>query len=81
MGGLRGLTGIDGVSFREAWASRVEVSFAAAPLYVIGLEMLLRNKRAAGREKDLRDVALLEQHRPVAKPKPTAKKKRPLVTK
>jgi hypothetical protein len=57
------LTGIDGVSFEEAWASRVKASFAATPLYVIGRDMLLKNKRAAGREKDLRDVALLEEHR------------------
>ena len=75
------LTDIDGVSFGEVWASRVEAEFVAKPLYVIGREMLLRNKRAAGRDKDLLDVALLEQHAPVgaqAKKKPTtaSKKKR-----
>jgi hypothetical protein len=56
------LTGIDGVSFQEAWASRVEAEFVAKPLYVIGREMLIQNKRAAGRDKDLLDVALLEHH-------------------
>ena len=55
------LTGIDGVSFREAWASRVEAEFVASPLYVIGRAALLKNKRAAGRKKDLLDVALLEE--------------------
>lgn len=30
------LTGIDGVTFREAWASRIEVEFTTRPLYVIG---------------------------------------------
>ncbi len=56
------LTDIDGVSFAEVWAGRVEAEFVAGPLYVIGREMLLRNKRAAGRDKDLLDVALLEAH-------------------
>lgn len=57
------LTQIDGVSFREVWADRVVADFDAGPLYVIGREQLLANKRASGREKDLRDVALLEAHR------------------
>jgi hypothetical protein len=57
------LTGIDGVTFREAWASRVEAEFAASPLFVIGRQALLANKRAAGRDKDLLDIALLERHR------------------
>lgn len=58
------LTSIDGVSFKEAWASRVAAKFVATPLYVIGREMLIKNKRAAARDKDLRDVALLEAHAP-----------------
>jgi hypothetical protein len=58
------LTGIDGVSFREAWASRVEAEFVARPLYVIGRATLLKNKRAAGRAKDLLDVAMLEDSAP-----------------
>lgn len=60
------LTGIDGVSFADAWASRVEAEFEATPLFVIGREALLANKRASGRDKDLLDVALLEAHPPVA---------------
>jgi hypothetical protein len=58
------LTSIDGVSFERAWASRVRARFVATPLYVIGRDMLIKNKRAAGRDKDLRDVALLEAHAP-----------------
>lgn len=58
------LTAIDGVSFRQAWSTRVEARFVATPLYVIGREMLIKNKRAAGRDKDLLDVALLEAHEP-----------------
>jgi hypothetical protein len=56
------LTSIDGVSFAQAWKSRVEAEFIAAPLYVIGRAMLIKNKRAAGRAKDLADVALLRLH-------------------
>jgi hypothetical protein len=55
------LTGIDGVSFREAWTSKVEADFVVKPLYVLGREALLKNKRASGRDKDLLDVALLER--------------------
>lgn len=56
------LTGIDGVSFTDAWASRVEAKFEASPLFVIGREALLVNKRASGRRKDLLDIAMLEAH-------------------
>jgi hypothetical protein len=56
------LTGIDGVSFKEAWASRVEAKFEVSPLFVIGREALLVNKRASGRRKDLLDIAVLEAH-------------------
>lgn len=61
------LTGIDGVTFAQAWAGRVEAVFVAKPLFVIGREALLKNKRAAGRAKDLADIALLEAHAPPAK--------------
>ena len=55
------LTGIDGVSFEEAWASRVKVDFHGVRLHVIGRDVLLKNKRASGRKKDGVDVALLEE--------------------
>jgi hypothetical protein len=58
------LTGIDGVTFPEAWVSRVEAEFVAAPLYVIGRDALIANKRAAARDKDLLDVAVLERSPP-----------------
>ncbi len=69
------LTGIDGVSFREAWASRVVADFRAAPLFVIGRSALLKNKRAAGRTKDLLDVALLEESK-AARPKAAKSRRR-----
>lgn len=64
------LTGISGVSFHEAWAGRVEADFVQSPLFVIGRDALLENKRASAREKDLRDVALIEKHGPSTVTKP-----------
>ena len=58
------LTSIDGVSFEQAWKSRIKAKFVVTPLHVIGRDMLLKNKRAAGRDKDLADVAMLETHSP-----------------
>lgn len=55
------LTEISAVSFDEAWASRVERTVDGRRLVFLGREMLLKNKRATGRPKDLADVASLEQ--------------------
>ena len=63
------LTGIDGVTFEEAWASKQRVDFHGIDLFVIGRDALLRNKRAAGRKKDLVDVALLEAAKEAQDPK------------
>ncbi len=56
------LTRISGVEFEEAWPSRIEVDVDGNRFGVIGLEHLIRNKRATGRPKDLLDVDLLEAH-------------------
>ncbi len=70
------LTGIDGVTFAKAWAGRIEVEFESSPLYVIGLDALIANKRASGRPKDLLDLELLEAHRGApSKPRRTPAKK------
>jgi hypothetical protein len=50
------LTGIDGVSFREAWASRVEVEVDGLVLPFIGREQLIKNETAAGRDKEWADL-------------------------
>jgi hypothetical protein len=55
------LTGIDGVDFAEAWASRERVNFHGVTLEVIGRAALLKNKLASGRRKDRVDVVLLEE--------------------
>lgn len=53
------LTGISGVEWPTAWEGRVEGQIDGLPVAFIGLRELLRNKRAAGRPKDLADVAEL----------------------
>jgi hypothetical protein len=54
------LTEITGVTFEEAWDSRVAVQFADQPVFVLSREHLLKNKRASGRKQDLADVEWLE---------------------
>lgn len=54
------LTAISGVSFDEAWAQRLEIHVEGLTVACIGKADLLVNKRAAGRPKDLADVAALE---------------------
>jgi len=55
------LTSISGVSFEEAWASRVQAMVDGRTVYLIGREMFLRNKLASGRPKDLADAARLRR--------------------
>jgi len=56
---------IDGVGFDEAWQSRKEAVMVEeadeTPVPYIGREALVKNKRAAGRPKDLDDLAYLER--------------------
>lgn len=53
------LTSISGVDFDSAWASRIESTMDDQPVIMIGWNELLRNKKAAGRQKDLADVEKL----------------------
>lgn len=55
------LTGIDGVSFDDAWPERVTCVVDGVSLSMISRRHLLVNKRATGRPQDLADVARLEQ--------------------
>lgn len=55
------LTEIDGVSFEEAWQSRVIEEVSGLDVPFLSREALLRNKKASGRTKDLADVELLER--------------------
>lgn len=47
---------VDGVSFEEAWAARIETVVDGISIYIISKPLLLKNKKAAGRPKDLIDV-------------------------
>lgn len=53
------LTGITGVTFDEAWPERVDDVFNDVPAHYLGRVALTRNKRAAGRLKDLADLESL----------------------
>jgi hypothetical protein len=60
------LNTIDGVSFEEAWDSRVGAEIVrpeqdSLPVFFLGREMLIQNKRASGRLKDQLDVEYLEK--------------------
>jgi len=54
---------IEGVSFEEAWKGRVEEvlegGICEGKVYFIGLQELIKNKKAAGRYKDLEDLKYL----------------------
>ncbi len=54
------LTEISGVTFEEAWASKMVADISSMQIPVIGREALLKNKRASKRDKDLVDVRALE---------------------
>lgn len=53
------LTGIDGVSFEEAWPGRTSARLGKIEVPVIGRDAIVRNKRATGRAKDLADLEAL----------------------
>ncbi len=53
------MTEISGMSFDEAWGSRVPAEVSGATVFFLGKEALVRNKRAAGRTKDLADLERL----------------------
>ncbi len=54
---------ISGVTFDDAWPERVRVEVrtpaGTIPVWYLGLDALIRNKRASGRPKDLVDVDFL----------------------
>jgi hypothetical protein len=51
------LCGIDGVTFEEAWPRRVTAALGNSTEPVLSLIDLATNQRAAGRPKDLADLA------------------------
>ena len=61
------LTSISGVSFEEAWETRVESKLDGIEAKFIGLTSLIRNKESTGRARDLGDAEELRKQLP-AKP-------------
>lgn len=55
------LTDIDGVTFDEAWASRITARVEGQDIPVLGRAALLRSKKATGRKKDRLDASWLEE--------------------
>lgn len=55
------LTQLSGISFDDAASDVVEGHLGVEPVRYIGLDAMLKNKRAAGRLKDLADAAVLEE--------------------
>lgn len=53
------LTGVTGLTFAEAWPTRVVHRVGTLDVPFIGREALVRNKRASGRLKDLGDLEAL----------------------
>lgn len=56
------LTSIDGVDFEEGLQGAGTFLLAGREIHCIGRQALLKNKKAAGRPKDLADVDWLEKH-------------------
>ena len=55
------LSDITSVEFEQAWSRRIIVSIEALQVGVLAREDFITNKRAAGRPKDLLDIALLDE--------------------
>lgn len=55
------LTGISGVTWQQAWDSRIEVDLDGLKIQAIGKSELERNKQATGRPQDLADLVRLQQ--------------------
>jgi predicted nucleotidyltransferase len=54
---------VDGVAFADAYARRVTAKWDGVPVSMIGFDDLVLAKTAAGRERDRRDLKLLEAAR------------------
>jgi len=57
------MSAISGVEWDEAWSDRMEGSLGSHSVQFLGRDTFLRNKRAAGRPKDLADIDALEPGR------------------
>ncbi|MDD5555809.1 MAG: hypothetical protein PHN82_01030 [bacterium] len=58
------LTSLPGCGFARIWKNRKRGIYGAERVYFIGLQDLIRSKRAAGRKQDEADIELLRASRP-----------------
>lgn len=56
------LTGIDGVTFDDAWRERFTARYVDQTVPVLSVGLLIANKRAVGRAQDMADVEWLERN-------------------
>jgi hypothetical protein len=54
------LTAIDGVDFDEACSGRLEFTIEDLRILILNRDHLIRNKKAAGRPKNIADLKLLQ---------------------
>jgi len=52
---------LEGLSFEQAYADRIERDFQGVTVSLISIQDLISNKKAVGRHKDLADVEWLEK--------------------
>jgi hypothetical protein len=55
------LTSITGVSTDDAFATKISAMLDAIPVFILGKDALIRNKRAVGRPQDLADLDALAE--------------------
>jgi len=53
------ITSVTGVSWAKAWEGKEPGRYGGLPVYYLGRDQLLTNKRATGRAKDLADIEAL----------------------
>ena len=53
------ITSIDGVPWQDAWAGKVSGKCAGVPVFFVGRDDFLKNKKAVGRRQDLADLEAL----------------------
>jgi hypothetical protein len=64
------VTSITGVSWEEALSGRAAGTYGDVPVYYLGREQFIANKRAIGRHKDLADLEALGEGRTIRSSRP-----------
>lgn len=59
------MNSVDGITFIEAWENKITehvmLNKQKVPVFFIGLEQLIKNKKASGRDKDMDDLEYLNR--------------------